>query len=337
MSFNVQSLPAKFAEFNMFITQLGLNNCNPDVICIQETWQLGDESLYNITGYHPPSFKLSNPSTQGGGVGIYVKTGVPYKVLSNISVFNDKVVETIFVEITLPKNKKIIVSSSIYHPNSKHTSLSEKNQFQIFLETLNNIMADISDSGKEVFLLGDFNLDVLKYLENEFVTDYIDNVFTYGLLQVIKRPTRCSLNSATILDHVLTNNNSSVINSCIFANQISDHFPILTFLETVALTSKEHFFYSRDFSEGNLILFKETLLEFDWQNVTNSATTQSSYDAFSSSFLDLYNCHFPSTKKRVNKNIHKVEKWYLHLWFANFKTHKNSTWKRFSGFPLSGC
>ena len=85
---------------------------------------------------------------------------------------------------------------------------------------------------------------------------------------------------------------------------------ILTFLETVALTSKEHFFYSRDFSEGNLILFKETLLEFDWQNVTNSATTQSSYDAFSSSFLDLYNCHFPSTKKKVNKNIHKVEKWY---------------------------
>ena len=160
MSFNVQSLPAKFAEFNMFITQLGLNNCNPDVICIQETWQLGDESLYNITGYHPPSFKLSNPSTQGGGVGIYVKTGVPYKVLSNISVFIDKVVETIFVEITLPINKKIIVSSSIYHPNSKHTSLSEKNQFQIFLETLNNIMADISDSGKEVFCLG---ISILMY------------------------------------------------------------------------------------------------------------------------------------------------------------------------------
>ena len=109
-----------------------MKKCNPDIICIQETWQLGDESLYNLQGYQKRCFKLRSSSTQGGGVGIYVKNLLPFKVLPNLSVFIDKVVETIFVEIFLPKNKKIIVGS-VYRPNSKHTSLSEKKPIFDFL------------------------------------------------------------------------------------------------------------------------------------------------------------------------------------------------------------
>ena len=131
MPLNVQSLPAKFSEFSLFITQLGMKKCNPDIICIQETWQLGDESLYNLQGYQKPCFKLRSSSTQGGGVGIYVKNLLPFKVLPNLSVFIDKVVETIFVEISLPKNKKIIVGS-VYRPNS-NILLSRKNSnFRFF-------------------------------------------------------------------------------------------------------------------------------------------------------------------------------------------------------------
>ena len=251
----VQSLPAKFSEFSLFITQLGMKKCNPDIICIQETWQLGDESLYNLQGYQKPCFKLRSSFTQGGGVGIYVKNLLPFKVLPNLSVFIDKVVETIFVEISLPKNKKIIVGS-VYRPNSKHTSLSEKNQFSIFLETLNNLLAEITESGKEIFILGDFNLDTLKYNINDFVTEYIDNIFSYGLLQTITRPTRCTHNSATIIDHVLSNSVQSSFISCIITNRISDHFPIITFVDSEKQEQKNSFFYSRDFSEVNVTKFK---------------------------------------------------------------------------------
>ena len=223
--------------------------------------------------------------------------------------FIDKVVETIFVEISLPKNKSIIVGS-VYRPNSKHTSLSEKNQFSIFLETLNNLLAETTESGKEIFILGDFNLDALKYNLNDFVTEYIDNIFSYGLLQTITRPTRCTHNSATLIDHVLSNSVQSSFISCIITNRISDHFPILTFVDSDKQDQKNGSFYSRDFSEANISQFKETLNLTDWHTVLTDENAQTSFSTFLSLFLELYNIYFPLTNKRLNRNIHRIEKWF---------------------------
>jgi hypothetical protein len=70
MTLNVQSLPAKFTEFKDMISHMCLKNCNPDVICLQETWKIVDPELFIIDGYHCPIFKLRE-SSQGGGVAIY--------------------------------------------------------------------------------------------------------------------------------------------------------------------------------------------------------------------------------------------------------------------------
>ena len=335
MSHNVQSLPAKFSEFCSFITQLGTKKCNPDIICIQETWQLGDESLYNIAGYQKPCFKLRSPSTQGGGVGIYVKNSLHFKVLPNLSVFIDKVVETLFVEISLPKSKSIIVGS-VYRPNSKHTSLTEKNQFSIFLETLSNLLAETTESRKEIFILGDFNLDALKYNSDDFVTDYIDNLFSYGFLQTITKPTRCTHNSATLIDHVLSNSIQSSFISCIITNRISDHFPIITFVDADKQEQKNGTFYSRDFSEVNIRQFKETLNQMEWQTVLDDENPQTSFSTFLSLFLEIYNNYFPLTKKRLNRNIHRVEKWFTSGLLVSRRT-KNLLCKHHLYNPSKEC
>jgi hypothetical protein len=72
MSLNIQSLPAKYFEFEEMIKHMSLNNCEPDVICLQETWKIPDPELFCIEGYHCPVFKLRD-NMQGGGVAIYVK------------------------------------------------------------------------------------------------------------------------------------------------------------------------------------------------------------------------------------------------------------------------
>ena len=66
LSFNIQSLPAKFSEFNQFIHNLFINNCAPDVILLQETWRIIDPNYFNLEGYHPLIYK-SRRSGQGGG------------------------------------------------------------------------------------------------------------------------------------------------------------------------------------------------------------------------------------------------------------------------------
>jgi len=67
MSLNIQSLPAKFEQFSVLLNTLKKNNYSPSVICLQEVWQLTDDSLFGLEAYHEPIFKLRGKNTQGGG------------------------------------------------------------------------------------------------------------------------------------------------------------------------------------------------------------------------------------------------------------------------------
>jgi len=78
-------------------------------------------------------------------------------------------------------------------------------------------------------LLGDFNIDALKYTSSEFVSTYIDSLFSSGFLQTITKPTRCTNRSATLIDHAITNISQDSFTNIILTTKISDHFPIIIF------------------------------------------------------------------------------------------------------------
>jgi hypothetical protein len=78
LSLNVQSLPAKYEALNEFVTELIQAKCQPDIICLQETWNVLDAKFFPLEGYQPLVFK-SRSSSQGGGVGIYIKVGLIFK------------------------------------------------------------------------------------------------------------------------------------------------------------------------------------------------------------------------------------------------------------------
>ena len=127
LSFNIQSLPAKFSDFQGLINNLQINNCAPDVILLQETWRITHHHLFNLDGYRPLIFK-SRTDSQGGGTGIYVKTIYRFNVLHAKSVFIDRILESLFIELWLTKNKKIILGS-VYRPATNHPTLSSSEQF----------------------------------------------------------------------------------------------------------------------------------------------------------------------------------------------------------------
>jgi hypothetical protein len=83
MSLNIQSLPSKFNELEELIQSFTSNNCEPDFICLQETWRIVDPSLYALENYEL-EIKSRSRNTQGGGVGIYIKKGINYKILNEI-------------------------------------------------------------------------------------------------------------------------------------------------------------------------------------------------------------------------------------------------------------
>ena len=61
-------------------------------------------------------------SKSGGGVGIYLQNDLDYKLRPECNFSDLEVIETLFVEITVPQGKNIIVGS-VYRPPSYNVVL----------------------------------------------------------------------------------------------------------------------------------------------------------------------------------------------------------------------
>ena len=135
MSFNIQSLAAKFSDFQEQIHFLQQHNCSPDVILLQEIWQIIDPVQFLIDGYHPLILSQRS-SSQGGGVGIFIKDKFRFTINRQKSIFIDRILESLVIELYTTKNKKIVFCS-LYRPPGNHPTLTHSEQFQknlIFLQ-----------------------------------------------------------------------------------------------------------------------------------------------------------------------------------------------------------
>ncbi len=184
LSLNVQSLNAKFTDLQETIDNFILNKCSPDVLLLQEIWQIQNVNTFSLNSYSMLNFKTRSNNVQGGGVGIFFKNGLRYNILPELSIFIDRVIETIFAELWITKNKKVIIAS-IYRPSVNHPTLNSSEQYHQFMELFANTLNNFLESKTPVYLFGDLNLDVLRYNTIYQVTDYVDLLFSHGFLQIV--------------------------------------------------------------------------------------------------------------------------------------------------------
>ena len=306
LSLNIQSITAKFDEFNDLIQSL--DGFKFDVICLQELWKMHNPDLFNLNGYHKLLFKSRSANVQGGGVGIFVNNQLKVKNLPEYSIFIDKIIETIFIEIELPSKKKFIIAS-VYRPNSAYVNMSSTQQLEQFLETMNSILCKISAAGKKVYIFGDFNIDLLKIESHKHTAEYVNSLFSQGCLQLMTIPTRCIHNSSTLIDHIITNVNSPYYTCGALTSRVSDHFPIFCFLDSKKPGNIHRFVKSKNMSPEAIQKFKTNIQNIHWEEVLASADPQSCLDSFLKTFLELFNLHFPEKLTKFNKNFHGKEKW----------------------------
>lgn len=109
------------------------------------------------------------------------------------------------------------------------------------MDLFSNLLTKLSNSNLNFYIAGDINLDVLKYQNNSFVTEYVDLLFSFGTLQLISKPTRCTLNSATVIDHLITNDFLKSSDCYILTSCISDHFPVIVSFKTAKIRPRTHY------------------------------------------------------------------------------------------------
>ena len=102
------------------------------------------------------------------------------------------------IPIKKKKKKKNVIVGCIYH----HPSLNPTEFVDIHIQEL---LQKMSKEDKTIVLLGDFNIDLLKYDTNKDSTAFLDLMYTNFLLPYVTTPTRVTSHSETLSDNIFSN------------------------------------------------------------------------------------------------------------------------------------
>ena len=184
---------------------------------MSETW-LSDVSpidTFNIPNY---SFLCkSRSSKRGGGVGIYVNKTYNYKEGTDLSIFDDGIFESIFVEIETNNFEKTLIGV-IYRP-------PEYSNIDLFNEYIQTILHKLSKTKNPTFIMGDLIIDML--IMTDTTTTFLNTMTTFYFKPNIFSPTRLNNDGkfTSLIDNILTSTiNDSFSGTIVY--DISDHLPI---------------------------------------------------------------------------------------------------------------
>jgi hypothetical protein len=286
---NIRSLPRHVKDLENYLSNL---NINFTIIGLTETWLNKDiVDLYNLKGYQHQNLFRTNK--RGGGVSLLVKEGITMNVRDDLNCMSSHI-ESLFVEI--PKCdincRNNLLVGVIYRP--PNTDIND------FNETLSELLTKIKNENKTVYLLGDFNINLLEHQNHLPTSDFIDSMYTSSLFPFITKPTRISKNTATLIDNIFCNDITKKYFNGVLYTDISDHLPVFCInidckRENRSITSK-----TRIISDKTIEKFGSEITMVDWQNVLSNNNGPEAFNHFYEKFTGCFNNCFPEKVRKVN-------------------------------------
>ena len=159
---------------------------------------------------------------------------------------------------------------------------------------------------------GDFNMNVLDYEYNGKVQSFFDLMYQRNLIPTINKPTRVGTNSATAIDHIITDYVLTCdFKTAILKTDLTDHFPIVIALKNYGPSqqhSKTKHKYKRSYNEENIKVFNQRLLSVNWDELKNCDDLNEAYKQFFNIFNSTYDIYFPKVFVRL-KTKHIQSLW----------------------------
>ena len=229
---NIRSLSKHFDELRSLITSTKIPF---DVIRISESKRLINQNFkinVSLEGYHLHS---QPTKSSHGGVVMYVNKHLDYTVRDDLSVIEDEY-ETLWIEIKTGSKAKNILCCCVYW----HLNTDPKK----FVDYMDNVFSKLSKANKSVFLMGDFNVNLLSYETHSDTNDFINSMVSHYLLPYILHPTRVTDHSSTVIDNIFSNITEYDTISGNIINQIADHFAQFLLVQKINIDYKNTTFLS---------------------------------------------------------------------------------------------
>ena len=322
---NIRSIRNKF---DALLNYLHLLTHKFSIIGLTETWLNDmDGDNFKIPGYNLT--KVNRQNKGGGGICIFTRENIKIKLRNDlVNEESNNNTEFLFIEILNEKCKNVIVGIIYRPPSSK---------FKDFKNDLKTILTKLDKSNKPCYIMGDFNIDLLKYECCNYSNNFFNQLSSSGYVPLITKPTRITRSTATLIDNIFTNNaNKTGHQSGILLNDISDHLPIFTITEhetensPVILNSGSY--KTRKIGKKSLELFAYKIKNCDWQSTLSKINPTESYESFFKEFFEIYDKFFP-LKTYKTKNIKRDNNLWITRGLIKSSKTKEKLYKKFIKKP----
>ena len=334
---NIKSLPKHYDELNLYLDSLKVKF---SFIALTETWlSEGTEELYGIQNYNVVN--RFRKGRKGGGVTLYINENIPCVIRNDLEFF-DSEMESLFIEVdnnVFQTSSSIIIGIVYRMPDSS---------IDIFNDRMTDIMNKVNKENKLFYMLGDLNIDLLKYEEHRLTSSFVDILYSNNVFPLITKPTRVTQTTATLIDHVLTNNFDiwGKHRQGILCTDMTDHYAVFHVAGNTMSKSKDYLSptVKRDMSHRNVQKFIDKIQQVDWQIVTEIREPQNAYTQFHNVISQTYYKCFPykryksgyATKKpwittAIRESIKTKNKLYINrnkgsnpvLQWQNYRMYRN--------------
>src|SRR5688572_9023201 len=292
MHVNSRSLSPKLEEIHSLLIQLPVK-----ILAISETWldQSTPPALPDYNFVHKPR------NREGGGIALFIRKEFQFHIFeptNNCSTHTTY--ESLFICIPQSKGTDLIVGV-IYRPPGTSVTL--------FNDEFNVLLAEITNSKKDIILAGDFNIDLLKAEDHEPTKMFYNYLTSYQILPTILKPTRITDLTSSLIDNIFTNKWNKVNISSIIVTDISDHLPIMVRLDlNMPKCNKMETLNQRKTGKQEMEYFQSLLNEINWTEITAACANEDAnmaYNKFIVNYKNAYNKAFPlysPTKSRKRQN-----------------------------------
>ena len=170
--------------------------------------------------------------------------------------FNMQLVKLCWVEIDPCNGKAPILIGSIYkHPDAN---------IEEFIKHLDDLIIKLQNR-YQLYILGDMNIDFLKYNHHTQTEEYLDMLHSNNISPIITKPSRITNYTATLIDHIYTNNTNQMI-SGIATIDILDHLPTFCIVD-IPVQKQKFKRYFRDYRQFDSELYLQDIKAIDWNSI----------------------------------------------------------------------
>ena len=277
---NIRSLYRK-------VDQLSCLFQNVDFLLCTETWlnHNYEDSLIKIPGMTTYRMDRCDVSLaerdgipkRGGGVIIYANhKWVPYITKIDIGCVITKNLESVTISVEKPNNRKMTIMC-LYKPP---TGCIDK-----VIEFLKNVLLIPSISHSEIWILGDFNINIA--IRNSPPVMSINRFLKeHGLKQLITESTRATARGGSCIDWIITNS-LFVYDSGVLNMLLSDHFPVYVIRKKARETVKKVKKRVRILKNYNEDNFKALFDNIDWASYFDCENPDSLWDVIHKRIVDI--------------------------------------------------